>query len=178
MTIFDVAWSSDALLCIFQVQKLAGLDFGVLSDRNLASQAQIGSKWTQKSKLSIYRWFEVSDWSTVVTYRYFLHPDSIIISRNTIPACNKPCNNFLLQKIITSASKIITLGFVLDLGAQEEFDDNFWCCVKLRCSTLYFSTSETCRFGLWGSVTPKSSLVSPNRTKMNPEGQTKHLQMV
>ena len=106
------------------------------------------------------------------------NPDSIIISRNTIPACNKPCNNFLLQKIITSASKIITLGFVLDLGAQEEFDDNFWCCVKLRCSTLYFSTSETCRFGFWGSVTPKSSLVSPNRTKMDPEGQTKHLQMV
>ena len=35
MTICGVAWSSDALLCIFQLQKLAGLDFGVLSDRNL-----------------------------------------------------------------------------------------------------------------------------------------------
>ena len=32
--------------------------------------------------------------------------------------------NFL-QKILTLVSKILTSGFVLDLGAQEEFDDNF-----------------------------------------------------
>ena len=37
----------------------------------------------------------------------------------------------LLQKIITSVSKIITSGFVVDLGAQEEFDNNYWCFVKL-----------------------------------------------
>ena len=62
----------------------------------------------------------------------------------------------LLQKIITSVSKIITSGFVVDHGAQEEFDNNSWCFVKFRCSTLYFATSETCRFGFWGSVRPKS----------------------
>ena len=31
---------------------------------------------------------------------------------------------------------------IMDLGAQEEFTDNFWCFWKMRCSTLYFSASE------------------------------------
>ena len=84
----------------------------------------------------------------------------------------------LLQKIITSVSKIITSGFVWDLGTQEEFDDNFWCFVKVRCSTLYFSTSETCRFGFLGSVRPKSSLARRNCSKTTSEGKTKHLLMV
>ena len=57
----------------------------------------------------------------------------------------------------------------MDLGAQEEFVDNFWCFVKLRCSTLYFSASEICIFGFGGSVRPKPSLASPklaqNRSK-------------
>ena len=62
------------------------------------------------------------------------------------------------NKIITSVSKIITSGFVLDLGSQEESDDNFWCFVKLRSSTLYFSTSRNSQVGFWGSVRPKSSI--------------------
>ena len=49
----------------------------------------------------------------------------------------------------------------MDLGAQEEFVDNFWCFVKLRCSTLYFSASEIYIFGFGGSVRPKPSLASP-----------------
>ena len=39
---FDVSKSSDALLYIFQLQKLADLDFGILSDQNLTSEAQVG----------------------------------------------------------------------------------------------------------------------------------------
>ena len=34
--IVDVLKSSDALLCIFQLQKFVGLDLGVLSDGNRA----------------------------------------------------------------------------------------------------------------------------------------------
>ena len=48
MIIFDVLKSSDALLYIFQLHNLAGLDFGVLSDRNLASRAQNGKNELKK----------------------------------------------------------------------------------------------------------------------------------
>ena len=57
----------------------------------------------------------------------------------------------------------------MDLGAQEEFGDNFWCFEKFRCSTLHFSTSGIYFFGFGGSVRPKPSLASPklaqNRSK-------------
>ena len=134
-----------------------------MPDRNLASQDQIAPKRAQKAKPSIYWWFGVSGWSTGVTHRYFLHLDSTRLSRNVIPACNKPCNKFITENYYISlknyyiVSKIITSGFVVDHEAQEEFDNNSWCFVKFRCSTLYFATSETCRFGFWGSVRPKSS---------------------
>ena len=49
----------------------------------------------------------------------------------------------------------------MDLGAQEEFADNFWCFWKMRCSTLYFSASEMYIFGFWGSARPKPSLTNP-----------------
>ncbi len=82
----------------------------------------------------------MSGWHGGVTHRYFLHPDSIRSFRTAIPACNKPCKKFLTEISYISlknsyiVSKILTSGFVLDLGAQEEFDDNFWCRVKLRSS--------------------------------------------
>ena len=56
------------------------------------------------------------------------------------------------------------------LEVYQAVFNNFWSFVKLKCSTLYFSTSETCRFGFWGSARPKSSLASPNRSKTSPEG--------
>jgi len=65
------------------------------------------------------------------THRYFLHPDSIRSFRTAIPACKKPCKKFLTEISYISlknsyiVSTILTSGFVLDLGAQEEFDDNF-----------------------------------------------------
>ena len=69
----------------------------------------------------------MSGWPSGVTHRYFLHPDSIRSFRTAIPACNKPCKKFL-----TLVSKILTSGFVLDLGAQEEFDNNF-CILAIFC---------------------------------------------
>ena len=49
----------------------------------------------------------------------------------------------------------------MDLGAQEEFTDNFWCFWKMRCSTLYFSASDMYIFRFGGSVRPKPSLTNP-----------------
>ena len=57
----------------------------------------------------------------------------------------------------------------MDLAAQEEFTDNFWCFWKMRCSTLYFSASDMYIFRFGGSVRPKPSLTNPktgqNRSK-------------
>ena len=39
----------------------------------------------------------MSGWPTGVTHRYFLHPDSIRISRNAVPDCNKLCKKFLTK---------------------------------------------------------------------------------
>ena len=49
----------------------------------------------------------------------------------------------------------------MDLGAQEEFTDNFWCFWKMRCSTLYFSGSDMYILRFGGSVRPKPSLTNP-----------------
>ena len=52
---------------------------------------------------------------------------------------------------------------ITDLGAQEEFGDNFWCLGKLTWSTLYQKLSD---LGFWGLVRPKSSLPS-SKTDQN-----------
>ena len=41
--------------------------------------------------------FEVSRCFIRVIHRYFLHPDSIRVSRNAASACNKPCNKFVTE---------------------------------------------------------------------------------
>ncbi len=75
-----------------------------------------------------------------------------------LPVINRVRN--FLQKFLTSVSKILTSGFALDLGAQEEFDDNFSCFVKRRCSTLYFSKKTKKLAGLDFGVLSDRNLAS------------------
>ena len=45
----------------------------------------------------------------------------------------------------------------MDLGAQEEFGNNFWCSIKLSCSTLHISAYKVFRFRFSCSVRLKSA---------------------
>ena len=124
------------IFCNFR--NFSGLNFGVLSNGNRTYQANEPRRLNQVSTDGLICLGDSGvspiDMSCTLTR-------TDIFGIPYLPVI-KGVRNFL-HKILTSGSKILTSGFVLDLEAQDEFDGNFSCRMKLRCSTLYFSTSET-----------------------------------